>query len=197
MQAVLAEPPPEVTRRFWWTGGLWADQGDTGTCVGHAWAHYIEDGPVTWEGEIDPFLIYREACLRDPWPENDDGDTNFGTSVRAGAKYLKEIGKITEYRWAWDLDTVVQALLATGPVVVGTNWYLSMFNPNKGVLSIDGGVVGGHAYLLNGVNTETQMLRVKNSWGRGWGNRGHASLRFGDFARLLSEDGEAVLAVEG
>lgn len=197
MQAVLEVVPPTVTYRYWWTGGAWLDQGATGTCVGHAWAHWIEDGPITHVGTIDPFDIYREACQRDVWPENDSGDLNFGTSVRAAAKYLLEITRITEYRWAWDFDTVAQALLNTGPVVIGSWWYESMFRPDEdAVVTIDGSRVGGHAYLLNGINTKKEVVRLKNSWGRNWGKGGHAYLSFEDIERLIREQGEACLAVE-
>lgn len=198
MQAVLAVPTEDT--KYHWANGLWADQGATGTCVGHAWAHWIEDGPATWPGDIDPFHVYREACQRDPWPENDDGDLQFGTSVRAGAKYLKESGRILEYRWAWTLEPIVTALLTRGPVVVGSSWYAGMFEPDsKGVITWQGGssnYVGGHAYLLNGVNTNTEMLRLKNSWSRDWANKGHAWISFSDFQRLLDDGAEACLAVE-
>ena len=191
--------PPQTTktRRFWWAGGAWLDQGATSTCVGHAWAHWVEDGPVTHPGDIDPFAIYREATALDEWSQNDNGDIHFGTSVRAAAKALRARTVISSYLWAWDADTVVRALLETGPVVVGTNWYRSMFAPDEdGVLSLDGPVVGGHAYLLNGVNTTRGLVRIKNSWSRGWAKRGHAYLRIEDLDRLIREDGEACLAVE-
>lgn len=200
MQAVLAAPEPDLTSRYWYANGLWADQGATGTCVGHAWAHYIEDGPITWPGSIDPFHIYREAAERDPWPENDDGDLQFGTSVRAGAKYLLASGRISEYRWAWTLEPIVTALLATGPVVIGSSWYRDMFEPDSnGVIDLIGGrsnYVGGHAYVFNGVNVNTGMLRGKNSWSRDWGNKGHFYISFADFQRLLDDGAEACLAVE-
>jgi len=136
--------------------------------------------------------VYRDAQVVDEWP----GENYNGTSVRAGAKVLADRGHIGEYRWAWDLETVVRALLDVGPVVVGTNWYSGMFEPNQGIIDISGTVAGGHAYLLNGVNRNKGMIRLKNSWGRDWGSRGHAYISFEDMDRLIKEDGEACLALE-
>lgn len=183
--------------RYWENDGWWGDQGWTSQCVAYAWTHWLEDGPVPQDGPapcVDPAAIYREAQKIDEWP----GEDYEGTSVRAGAKVLQALGYIREYRWAYTLEDVVAVLLELGPVVVGTAWYDSMFDPHPDeTLRIRGKrPVGGHAYLLNGVNTKTERVRLKNSWGRSWGVDGHAYLRFGDLARLLREDGEACLAVE-
>lgn len=196
----LLPDAPQRTWRYWYPDGHWWDQGNTGTCVGHAWAHWIEDGPVTHAGKkavVDPIELYLACTKIDPWPENDNGDLFFGTSTRAGAKVLQDRGFISEYRWAWDIDTVVTALLTVGPVVVGTNWYSEMFQADaEDFIHVGGSVVGGHAYLLNGVNTKRGLIRLKNSWGRNWVNNGHAYISIEDMGRLISERGDACLAVE-
>lgn len=184
------------TKQYWNANGWWGDQDRFPQCVGFAWAHYIEDGPVTHKGEapiISPAVLYDWAQKNDEWP-----GTNYpGTSVRAGAKAAQAFDFISGYEWAWDLDTVVKALLTKGPVVVGTNWYGEMFNPNSaGVIKIGGDVEGGHAYLLNGVNTVGKTIRIKNSWGRFWGRGGHATISFKDMERLIGEYGEACIATE-
>lgn len=202
IRALLAAEPTR-THRYWWPHGLWVDQVG-GTCVGASWAHFIEDGPRTWEGQIDYLDIYRQACLLDVWADNDDGNLDAGTSVRAGAQALQNSGRITVYRWAFDAQTIVEALLTLGPVVVGTSWWTSMFSPTNGVLRIGGQIEGGHAYVLDGVNISEPMkrrfpggmVRIKNSWNRSWGTRGFAWLSVEDLDRLISEDGEAVIATE-
>lgn len=125
------------------------------------------------------------------------GNSYDGTSVRAGAKVLKELGVIEEYRWAGNVDEVAQSILSLGPMVVGTPWYKDMFYPDKnGFIKPGGDQAGGHAYVLNGVNMNKRYFRIKNSWGRGWGKNGYAYITFDDFAKLLNEWGEACIAVE-
>ncbi len=195
MSAVIPEAP-QRTSRYWNSSGWWGNQGPHPYCVGFSWAHWVEDGPVTHKGMapvVPPEEIYSEAQKIDEWP----GEDYEGTSVRAGAKYLQSKGTISEYRWAWDVQTIADAILTKGPVVVGTNWYYDMFEPDeKGIIKVGGQIVGGHAYLLNGVNTKKQLFRIKNSWGRNWGKKGHAYISFDDMAQLIAAQGEACLAIE-
>jgi len=206
-----AEMPVTVTlvpRVAWWDNGAWLDQGQTGTCVGHGCAHRMEDSPITHPHDVvDPFDVYRRACKLDPWPENDSGDVNFGTSVDAGARALKQMGLISAYYWAFDLATADRFLRTPkedggGPLIIGINWYESMFNPVwkkdalgdfRWFIDIDeseGGIAGGHCLVVNGRNPERKTWRLKNSWGRSWGVEGRVSMSDADMARLISEGGE-------
>jgi hypothetical protein len=184
------------TIKYWNDNSWWGNQGNTPQCVGYAWAHWIADGPVIHSGvqpPVNPTLIYQQAQLVDEWV-----GTNYdGTSVRGGVKYLQNSGKVSNYYWAFDVQTMVNTILNIGPVVVGTNWYNNMFYPNpNGVISIGGSLAGGHAYVINGVDTVTRQFRIKNSWGQSWGKQGHAFISFTDMTRLINENGEICLAVE-
>lgn len=196
ISAVIPTAAPTITSKYWYAGGWWGDQGWLPQCVGYSWAHWVEDGPVTHKGLapiVPPDEIYFGAQKLDIW----DGEDYEGTSVRAGAKYLQEKGYISEYRWAWDVDTLVDAVLTKGPVVVGTYWYKDMIRPDsKYIIRPTGQIVGGHAYLVNGVNTKTKLFRIKNSWGRNWGKKGHAYISFEDMAKLIRDAGEICLAIE-
>ncbi len=190
--------PPDA-RRFWFPGGWWGDQGSTPQCVAYAWTHWLEDGPITQPGPgpiIQPQLLYDECQILDEWP----GEDYEGTSVRAGAKALQTRSLIESYHWASasnPIPDLVDCLLYCGPVVVGTEWFEDMFNPGAdGFLDVSGPSVGGHAYKLDGVNTKRAFFRIKNSWGRDWGNHGFAFVSFEDLERLLKNDGEACLAKE-
>jgi len=210
MIATLLEigAPTLFTVRSWWDNGSWLDQGNTGTCVGHGCAHRMEDSPITYPHvAIDPFEIYREACKLDPWPENDNGDVDFGTSVDAGARALKKMDLISAFYWAFDMDTADRFLRTPadqggGPLIIGVNWYESMFNPvwrkdalgdYRWFIEIDeseGGVAGGHCLVVNGRNPQRKTWRLKNSWGRSWGVEGRVSMHDDDMERLIAEGGE-------
>lgn len=186
----------KLTSRYWDDSVWWGDQGNTPQCVGYAWAHWLNDGPVYHKGpkpKLPPSLIYENAQKLDIWP----GENYDGTSVRGGAKFLQNQRLIRNYYWGFNLQTLVDTVLNLGPVVVGTNWYYGMFFPNQaGLIRLSGPLAGGHAYVVNGVATNSQMFRIKNSWGQGWGQSGHAYISFRDMQRLIQEEGEICLATE-
>lgn len=196
ISTVFPKQVTSITSKYWDDNMWWGNQGNTPQCVGYAWAHWIADGPITHSGvqpPINPTTIYREAQKVDEWV----GENYDGTSVRGAAKYLKNSGKISSYLWAFDVNTLINTVLNVGPVVVGTNWYNGMFYPDStGLIRITGRLAGGHAYVINGVDTRTQRFRIKNSWGKSWGQSGHAYISYTDMTRLIRENGEICLAIE-
>lgn len=175
------------------------DQGSTPQCVGYSWAMFLNASPLV-QRSPDPEEIYCGAQKRDPWFGDCDNPQYEGSSVRGGAQYLKEMGYIDQYLWAWDAQTVADWILSgKGPVIVGTNWYNLMFYPNAlGVIDADpeSGGAGGHAYTIIGYNQKTRMFRILNSWGIEWGQSGRAWISFDDLDRLIKDRGEACTATE-
>jgi hypothetical protein len=186
---------PKVTERTqrYWDSKVFLDQDGTPMCVGYGWAHWVDDPPVSHPQLIDPVWIYNEAQKIDGFPMPHDGST-----VRAAAKVLQGRKVISNYYWAQSVDDIVMAVLEAGPVTVGTNWYSGMSSPDliTGVMKPTGNVVGGHCYMINGVDTKTGLFRIKNSWGRLWGKQGEAYLSIDDLGKLLAANGEGCLATE-
>ena len=199
MAALIPAAKRRAIIRNWWDDGWWGDQGETSQCVAYAWDHWLCDGPIRQPAGPNGYRYMTAEALYFAAQKVDEvpGENYEGTSVRAGAKVLASRCLIKSYYWAWDAGTVAQTIKYIGPVVVGTDWYEGMMTPNaRGVIRARGQIVGGHAYVLNGVNTLTSLFRVKNSWGRAWGKDGHAYIPFADMQGLLAADGEACLAME-
>lgn len=178
------------------------DQGAEGSCVGHGIAHEMLSDPYPDETieEKDALGIYHFAQMLDDYP----GENYSGTSVLAGVKALtSSYDGVDSYRWASSLNDIVATIGYHGPVVVGTNWYDSMYTPapyttgteEASQVTVKGEVAGGHCYLLRGVDIENKQFVLQNSWGLSWGVKGAAFISFDDFDRLLHENGEACVIV--
>lgn len=181
----------KIPFRYWWVGQP-LDQKSTPQCVGYSGFKYLTACPVVNKPPFSPSQLYKFAQQDDEW----EGDSYEGSSVRGLFKHLNHAGYVSEYQWAFDVETIAAHILTTGPVVVGTDWLSDMEKPDsRGILNVDGYVLGGHAYLLFGCNQDKQLLRMINSWGV-WGQNGRAWIRYGDFQYLLDAKGEACVATE-
>lgn len=188
------------------------DQGQTGTCVGHGWRGWYENEPklhAPTDGP-DAFAIYRRAVRLDEWPDNDADATapqdqlQAGSSVRAGAKAMQADGLIGSYVWATKASEIADYVTRVdgSPVVVGTNWYRSMFEPNPktGLVRVAGGLAGGHCWVVNW--WDGKHFTGYTSWGQDFGIKdadgigGEFTFTAATLNRLLREDGEACCGVE-
>lgn len=143
--------------------------------------------------------IFHQSQMLDPCGA--DGNHATGACVLAGAKVLRRHGYLDEYRWAFSLSDVIGSVLYLGPVVIGVPWYESMWATRpSGLVEVDGRRVGGHSLVLTGFSASRRLrgegrigpaFQWRNSWGRGYGKRGHGWVRAADLERLLDEGGEA------
>ena len=197
MRSLLPSAPSARVSRYWNQSLWWGDQGQTPQCVAYASVAWLEDGPVTQARMphpiVDPDVLYHECQLYDEIPGTDYD----GTTTRGAMKAMQARGFIQSYHWALTIDDVLQWVLERGPVLIGTNWYSTMMEPDDaGIIHVGGRVVGGHETVLNGVNQHVGLFRGKNSWGRDWGRHGNYYIGTADLERLLAEDGEMCVAVE-
>lgn len=190
-------PNLQLSSRYWYADGWAGDQRNTPECTAYSWLGFLHDGPVVQESFVQK-PMYDTTQLYKKFQENDGIQGVYqGSTVRAGAKVLKKLGFLKEYRWARDVNEVVKALLVLGPVVVGSKWYSDMMHPDSyGRITVSGASNGGHAYLLNGVDTTKNLFRIKNSWGNRWGIQGHGFIDINDFEKLMKDGGDVCIALE-
>lgn len=204
IRGAIAERPKK-RNKLWRTGPV-LDQGREGACVGFAWAAEALSTPVsvdlsrmkaTVPQDPNKFaqFVYEQAKILDPWP----GEDYEGTSVHAGVKALRSLGLAKEYRWAFHIDDVVDAILTKGPAVLGIYWYEGMYDAPNGVLEVSGDTVGGHSIAAVGYTVNSPKLGgedgiiLQNSWGPDWGINGLAEIRVSELGKLLGDNGEACI----
>lgn len=160
-------------------------------CVGFGWAGWGDTLPVDdqWVNS-DGHAIYYECKVIEGDPGGEDG-----AYTRDGAKVMLNRHRLSTYAFADTMTTILEHLRLKGPVVIGSDWTDDMFSPDEnGYVQPTGPVVGGHCYLLYGIEGNT--LVFKNSWGDSWGDNGSFRMHISDFQPLLDAYGEAVASVE-
>jgi len=202
-------PPPPSGGVRWSNPEAILDQGNYGTCVGNGTAQFLNTFPINnefTEGmgasalNRGPYAraLYYEATVLDGWADDPDapGGGQEGATVRSGMKALKARGRIGSYAQSGDLAVLEAFIRASGSVVVGTDWYSDMFDPNlAGFVVPTGSAHRGHFYLWDEI-TAGGDYGFTNSWGAGWGVAGRFYMSKTSFDKLLSANGEVWTAVE-
>lgn len=178
------------------------DQGELGSCTGNALVGLLGCAPfsanVTDVARFDEVLavrVYADATHLDnvpgAWPPEDTGST--GNAV---AKAAKRRGLIAGYSWCRTSTSLLHAL-QHGPVIVGSVWTERMSTPDRnGEVHADGPVLGGHEYLVRGVEFRAgadALLHCDNSWGPDWGLAGSFTMSLATWARLRAQQADVTV----
>jgi hypothetical protein len=185
-------PTPTPATENPWHDPEQLDQGQTGHCVGFGWTQFLNTDPINDHDDNNvAHAVYYEAKIIDGEPKQENG-----SSVRSGAKAIKNRGRVGAYVFAATMDEIKQWIQTKGPVVVGTDWYNGMFSPDaNGFIQPTGTVAGGHCYLLVGWDSN-DVLTFQNSWGTNWGLNGYFKMHASDWKVLFDAQGEACAAAE-
>ena len=114
----------QTTRRerWWYSDGIWLDQGKNEAVVGFGWTHWLADRgvrvPDVELGEDYARELQREA-------QRIEGrlvGQPYGARVEAAAAVLQSRGVVRECYSFQKIDSVVNTLLERGPVVAGIRW---------------------------------------------------------------------------
>jgi hypothetical protein len=175
-----------------WEDLIVLNQGRTNHCVGFGWAGWGDSAPIEDKFKnTDANKIYYEAKVIDGQPNQENG-----SSVRSGAKAMKNRGKLNAYGFAKTISEIDEWLNNHGPVVMGTDWTNDMFTPDPtGLVHATGSVAGGHCWLLRYKVTPI-TYRARNSWGTRWGAKGDFFIGVADLEMLLAAKGDACLSLE-
>lgn len=182
------------------------DQGAHGTCVGFGSANLKDIHESTDSGlQASPLYIYRNAKVIDGLPAGTEG-----TTLRAALTVLKDKGvcsesdypyslidkapvepavtlgviakgKIAGYARCYTVEDIKQALVQSGPVLIGIGVSTAIRDLGVGihhVTTLFGQIVGGHCLTITGYDDarvsggKRGFFRVKNSWSS-WGENGY------------------------
>lgn len=196
--SLLKSEDMPLKTKTWRRGGPY-DQGQTSTCVAQTGKGLLNTTPFSTKVDYDirskysAEELYDGAQQMDEWP----GESYDGTSALGLCKYLQSRMMISEYRWCFGLQDVLQTLSHIGPVGVGVWWTSDMFRPNsEGFITPTGADEGGHEVELIGINTSEKSVVGMNSWGPNWGMKGRFKMRWSDLEILLNRDGDAVVLLK-
>lgn len=154
------------------------DQGKEGACVGFGWSRCMS---IFNRKEYAARWLWDAAKKRDEWDETNPGDDN-GTSVRAAAQVLKELGEVV-----WN------------PSYANDDWHArEAYQPDLGegikafrwAKSVD----DVHSVLANPRADALGAVPLLNSWGPDYPHRTYLPDEV--LAKLIEEDGEIAVPTD-
>jgi hypothetical protein len=184
-----------------WPCGLILKQ-EGGSCAAFAVGLELAALPVPCKGITVENVIrksYWPAQMGDDFPGGEYPNASprkGGTALIDVLKLARKYGACDTFEWSFTMRGIQVGIAHNGPAIVGTECYEGMLKPDRdGYIHPTGRSVGGHAYLLLGVNMELGYFDVLMAWGPGWGQWGRAKITFADFDLLRRRSGECAFLV--
>ena len=193
--------------RWWFSDGIWLDQGQTADVVGFAWTHWLADRGVIVRG-AELGADFATQLQREGQVLGGLGlvGPDSGVQAEAVVRVVQSRGLLERCYSFGSVDSVVDALLERGPVLASIAWRSAMFTPadvdgwSVCRAGADDHVAGGYYCLLNGVALDlvidgvTGFVRLKNTWGRQWADEGQALISIADLGAVL-DPGRTLLPI--
>ncbi len=108
--------------------------------------------------------------------------------------------KIQEWGWVdHGIESIKTALLEYGPLIVCISFTVDFFYYTGGVYTPKWGKHGGgHVVTLVGYDDENECWILKNSWGKGWGEKGWFRMAYdADIIATWYGEGTGVMYIDG
>jgi len=190
----------EPVTKLWETNVIYDQEG--GSCVAFAMAGEMSAEPVAC-GQISNEdvinKLYFPAQYIDDFPGGEYPDAypwQEGTDLLSVLGLAVKYGVADSYEWAFSMLDIQRGISFSGPAIVGTGCYSGMIEPDRnGYIHPTGRYVGGHAYILLGVNMEEQYFTLAMAWGPHWCHNGRSKISFKDFDKLRRQKGECAFLI--
>lgn len=183
LRRAAAAPPPSIEVVIKAPSTYNYDQKNTPRCVG-----YSASRVVNWLNKyvFDADWLYSECKKIDPGPGQDGTSARYACDVLRKQGHWRSIGGkdvksgpsikhgIESNTWATSVDDIraVFGAAKPQPVLMGSDWYDSWFNPSPRngeqwlqPIAQAGGVAGGHEWGIWACSDARQAFGLRNTWG--------------------------------
>lgn len=87
-----------------------------------------------------------------------------------------------------NIAEIIDYVLTKGPMPIALRWYKDMQYLTNGMMEHNGRYTGNHGVLITGVDTDENIVQIKNSYGKSWGANGYARMNIGSLSDILDEN---------